>query len=69
MKFNSEQISQLRKLLKENLNMECSNAEAEQIGKSIVRFVIVKQRRAQSTEINHGDVYGKQSEYGQQQRR
>jgi hypothetical protein len=66
MKFNVEQIVRLQKLLEENLGMECTDLEAEQIGKSIVRFVVVKQRRAQDLKTNHGDVYGKQQETGPQ---
>ncbi len=60
MRFSDSQVTQLRKLLKENLNLECSDVEAQEIGKSIVRFVAVKLRRQEELETKQGDGNGKQ---------
>lgn len=47
MRLSSQQIKALQDLLKEQLNLDYSDEEAQQAGSAIMRFILAKHRRNQ----------------------
>lgn len=47
MKLSAKSISELQVLLREQLDLECTETEAQDAGAAIIRFIVAKARRAQ----------------------